>query len=191
VGGVMTAVPGVEAGGEIDGHGSIDGVTEAALPLLLLEGLEEHDPASVEGFDEVKGPLGGGGGVVEGGPGLFVVGLDGGPVLGEGELNAEECVHVGVGDVVDELADGPTAVAVGGSELAVAEVLNGVAEMRRQVGKDADGGEAIVDRDGFGALEFSDGVPGVEQLGRHGGAPVRCQEEGSIAGAMEREMCER
>ncbi len=167
MGGVMPAVPGVEAGGEIDGHGSVDGVAEAALPLLLLKGLEEHDPARVEGFDEVERPLDGGGGVVEGGPGLFVVGLDGRPVLGKGEFDAEEGVHVGVGDVVDELANGPTAVAVGGSKLIVAEVLNGVAEVGGQVGKDADGGKADLMRDGLRALEFSDGVPGIEQFGRH------------------------
>ncbi len=95
--------------------------------MLVVKGLEEHDPAGVEGFDEFEGPLDGRGGVVQGGPGLLVVGLDGGPVLGEGEANADDGVHVAVGDVVDELADGPAAFAVWRVELLVAEALDGVA----------------------------------------------------------------
>ena len=171
VGGVVAGVPGVEAGRELDGDGAAVGMAEAALPLGLVEGLEEHDPAGVEGFDEVEGPLDGGGGVVEDGPGVFVVGLDGGPVLGEGELEAEDGVHVGVGDVVDELADGPAAVTVGGSELGVVEVLDGVAKVGGEIGEDGDGGEAVVAGDGLGRLELADGVPGIVRLGGHARAP--------------------
>ena len=131
VGGVVAGVPGVEEGGELDGAGSHLGVAEASLPLGFVERLEEHDPAGVEGFDDVEGPLDRAGDVVEEGPGVFVVGLDGWPVFGEGELDADDGVHVGVGDVVDELADGPAAVAVGGGELGVVEILDGVAEVGR------------------------------------------------------------
>ncbi len=109
-------------------------MAEAALPLVVGEGLEEHDPAGVEGFDELERPLDGGGGVVQRGPGLLVVGLDGGPVLGEGEANADEGVHVAVGDVVDELADGPAAFAVGGVELGVVRPLTA---LRSSVGRSA------------------------------------------------------
>jgi len=171
VGGVVAGVPGIEEGGEFDGHGAAIGVAEDALPLSLVEGLEEHDPAGVEGFDEIEGPFDGGDGVVEAGPGVFVVGLDGGRVFGEGEFDAKEGVHVGVGDVVDELADGPAAVAVGGSELRVVEVVDGVAEVVGELGEDGDGGEAVVGGDGFGALKLADRVPGIEKVGRHR-APV-------------------
>lgn len=190
MGGVMAAVPGVEAGGELDGHAPVLRVDEAALPLLLLvEGLEEHDPAGVEGFDEVEGPLDGSGGVAEVGPDFFVVGLDSGPVLGECELHAEKGVHVGVGDVVDELADGPAAIAIRSAELVVVEILDGVAEMGGEIGEDGDGGEVVIGRDGLGTLEFPDGVAGIKQLGRHGGAPVGLQEEGSIAMRMGGAVC--
>jgi len=172
VGRVVAGVPGVEGGGELDGHPAVFGVAEAALPLGLVEGLEEHDPAGVEGFDEVEGPLDGGGGVVEDGPGFFIVELNGGPVFGEGEFDADDGVGVGVSNVVDELADGPAAVAVGCAELGVVEVVDGVAEVGGEIGEDGDGGEAVVGGGGAGALELADGVAGVEQLGGHGEAPA-------------------
>ena len=169
VGGVVAGVPGVEEGGEFDGHGAAFGVAEGALPLGFVEGLEEHDPTGVEGFDEVEGPLDRGTGVVEAGPGVFVVGLDDGVVFGEGKFDAEDGVHVGVGDVVDELADGPAAVAVGGSELRVVEVVDGVAEVIGELGEDGDGGEAEVGGGGLRTLEFADRVSGIEQVWRHAG----------------------
>ena len=47
VGEVVAAVPCVEEGGGFDGLGAAVGVVEGALPLLRLEGVEEHDPAGV------------------------------------------------------------------------------------------------------------------------------------------------
>ena len=166
---VVAGVPGVFTGGEFDGGGAALGVVKAAAPLGLIEGLQKHDPAGVEALDQIEGPLDGAGGVVEVGPGVLVVGDDDGPIFGKGELDADNGVGVGVGDVVDELADGPAAFAVRGAELGMVEALDGVAEMAGQLGEDRDGGEAVVGRDGFGALESSDGVPGVKRVRRHGG----------------------
>ncbi len=86
---------------------------------------------------------GGGAGVGELGPELLVVGLDGGPILGEGEADADVGIHVAVGDVVDELADGPAAVAIGGVELRVVQAGDGGAEIFRQGGEDGDGGGVV------------------------------------------------
>ena len=62
------------------------------------------------------------------GPGGFVVGLDGGPVLSERELEADVGVGVAVGDVMHHLAHGPAAVAIGRVELRVAEARDGRAQ---------------------------------------------------------------
>jgi hypothetical protein len=155
---VVTAVPCVGKGGLLDGLGTVLGMVEAALPLIGGEGLEEHDPAGVEGFDELERPLdGGAGGVVEGGPGLLVIGLDGGPVFGEGEANAGDGVHVAVGDVMDELADGPAVVAVGCVELRVAEAVDSVAELAGEIGDGGDGADYIVAGDRLRRVELADG----------------------------------
>ena len=128
MGEVVARMPGIEKRGELDGLGAVLGVDEAAVPLLGREGLEEHDPAGVEAFDEFERPLDGGGRVVKLGPGFFVVGGDDGGNFGEGLANAQDGVHVGVGDVVGELADGPSAFAVGGGKLVFVEIVEGVAE---------------------------------------------------------------
>ena len=161
MGEVVAAVPGVEEGDGFDGEAAaVIGMDEAALELVLGEGLEHHDPAGVEAFDELEGPLDwGGGGVMEGGPGFFVVRLDGGPVLGEGEADAGEGVHVAVGHVVDELADGPAAFAVGGGELVVVQAVDGVAKLLGKLGERADGLHAVSEGDTGGREgEAADGI---------------------------------
>ena len=160
-------MPAVDHGGELDGLASVFGVVESALPLGFVEGLEEHDPAGVEAFDEFEGPLYGGGAVVEGGPGGLVVGFDGRPVLGQSEADADEGVHVAVCKVVDYLAERPAAGAVGGVQLSVGQALNGVAEFAGQVSEGCDGTEPLVYRDDFGSGKFSNGVARVEIGSRH------------------------
>ena len=155
---VVAGVPGVDEGGVLDGHGAILGVVEAALPLGVVEGLEEHDPASVQAFDEFQGPLCGGGGVVERGPSGLIVGFDGGPVLGEGEADADESVHVAVGDVVDELADCPAALAIGRGPLGAVEAVDGVAELAGHLRESGDGFEDVLGGDTLRRDEFADGV---------------------------------
>src|SRR5260370_36424898 len=87
---VMAAVPAIDQRGQLDALRAVLGMAEAALPLDVVERLEEHDPAGVEAFDKLERPLDGGGGVVQGGPGLLVVGFDDGPILGEGEADADK-----------------------------------------------------------------------------------------------------
>ena len=59
------------------------------------------------------------------GPGGLVVGLDGGPILGERQLEADIGVGVAVGQVMHHLARGPAAFAVGRIELGVAQAGDG------------------------------------------------------------------
>ena len=99
--------------------------------------------------------------VVELGPGGLVVGLDGGIVLGEREANADEGVHVAVGEVVDELANRPTAVAIGRVELAGFETGDSVAQVAGKLRQRGDCVLPLVDGDGGGWLEAADGVSGV------------------------------
>ncbi len=72
------------------------------------------------------------------GPGGFVVGLDGGPIFGERELEADVGVGVAVGDVMDDLAHGPAAVAVGRVELGVAQALDGGAKLLGKLAQSVD-----------------------------------------------------
>ena len=167
VGDVVAGVPGVDEGGEFDCLGTVFWVAEASLPFCLGEGLEEHDPAGVEAFDELEGPLDGGGGVMEGGPGGLVVGLDGGPVFGEGEADTYDGVYVAVRDVVDDLTEGPAAFAVWGVELRVSEALDGVAEFAGEIGEGCDGTLAVVHGDDLGPGELPYGVACVDVRGCH------------------------
>ena len=115
-------------------------------------------PAGVEAFDEFERPLGRGDAIVQEGPGFLVVRLDGGPVLGEREPDADDRVHVRVSDMVDELADSPAALAVGCVELRVVEAGDGVAQFLGQIGEHTKGSGAVDRRDGVGALEAADRV---------------------------------
>ena len=87
---VVARVPGVEEGGELDGLGAAypGGGSRAATGLSSSDWrsmTQRAWRASMRLRDHSMGS----GGVVEDGPGFFVVGLDGGPVFGEGELDAE------------------------------------------------------------------------------------------------------
>jgi len=163
---VVFGVPGVEEGGFVVGHGATFGVLDAALPLGFVEGLEEHDPAGVETFDDLERPLGGcGGGVVEHGEELLVVAGHGGPVFGEGFAEAVEGRHVRVGDMVDELADGPSAFAIGRVDLRGVEVAERFAEQLGHLGDGLDGFAEVFGVDGGGRLEVADGVAWVGSFG--------------------------
>lgn len=74
---------------------------------------------------------------------MFVVRLDGGLVFSEGEAKANEGIHVRIGDVVDELAYGPAAVAIGGVEMRFAEGVECGKELLGQIADFGDGGLAL------------------------------------------------
>jgi len=130
VGGVVARVPVVEGESFGEIHAAGFGVVEAALEIFFGHGLEQADPARVQRVDERERDIDGKPAAVgERGPGGLVVWLDGGPIFGEGELEANVAVGVAVGDVVHELADGPATVAVGRVDLRVVEAGDGFAEV--------------------------------------------------------------
>jgi len=145
--GVVEAMPLVEQGCLLDGRGAALGVEEAALPLGWVEGLQHGCPAAMNAGEDSQRESDGAVRVGERGPCLFVVAGDDGRVLGEGEADADEGVHMAVGDVVDELADGPSAVAVGRVDLGVGESGGGVLDR---------GGQSFDGCDRSGYLGFGD-----------------------------------
>ena len=115
-------------------------MAEGALEVFGAHRSEDGVPALVEGFEEGERDLDGRLlHVGELGPAVFGVGLDGGLVLGQAELEADVGVHVAVRHVMDHLADGPAAVAVGGVELPVVEAGDGGAEGGGGAGDGGDG----------------------------------------------------
>ena len=181
VGDVVAGVPAVEEGGVFEVHAAHDGMDEAALPLLVGQVLEQHDPAGMDAFEDLEGPLDGGGVVVEVGPGGLVVGLDDGPVFGEGEAQSDDGVHVTVGKVMDDLARAPAAITVGEVELGVAKALDGVAEFAGEIGEGGDGSDDFVLRDGLGTGELTNGVAGIE---------VRCWHELFLVEGYEKKLAQ-
>jgi len=167
VGYVVDGVPGVEHGGNVKLHGAALCVFEAALELRRRHGLKEHDPAGVDAFKEIDGPLDGSDGVVQFGEGSFVVAGNLGPVFGEGFAEAVEGGHVRVGDMVDDLADGPAAFAVGRVELVVFKVEHGRAKLGWHLTNCFDGVTKVFRRNGFTRSEVADGITRVVGL-RHG-----------------------
>ena len=137
---MVAGVPGVEQRSNFYGLASAFRVNEGAPPLLGLKRLQQYDPARMQRFDELERPLDGGDRVMQIGPGGFVVGHDGGIVFRQCEANADEGVHVAVGNVVDELADGPAAFAVGRIQLDLVELGAGVAQVFGQLGERPQGG---------------------------------------------------
>ncbi len=158
---VVAGVPGVEQCGTFDALRSVFGMNEGALPLFGLERLQEHHPARMQRLDELERPLDGGDRVMEVSPGTLVVGRDGGIVFGECEAHANEGVHVAVGDVVNELADGPAAFAVGRVELGLVELGAGVTQVFGQLGEGPESALQHALRQGLagvGPLEAADRV---------------------------------
>jgi len=168
VGDVVAAVPGVESGGFSEGLAAVFRMNITTLPLIALQGSEKQDPAGVQAFENLKRKIDGSGpSIGKIGPELLVVRFDGGPVLGEGEAHADVRVHMAVGEMVNQLADGPAALSVRGIELSVAQAVDGGAQVFRQRG---DGGDVrgVIGEIGFSAAESADRVARVG-LSRWGG----------------------
>jgi hypothetical protein len=144
---VMLAVPGVLREQEIHGLRAPSGMAEFAGELLRCERAEKDYPARMEIVDQCERRFDRRGfSVRKLGPQIFVIGLDGGLVLGERELEAREGVHVAVADVVYELADSPAAWTIGRVKLGGRKASDGGAETRGDFGDGFDRGAASVGR---------------------------------------------
>ncbi len=122
-----------ERGGE--SLAAVLGMVEATLKVVLASWIRAARPSACAARRSMPAtPSSGACAVGELRPCSFVVGLDGGPILSERELEADIGVRVAVGDVMHDLAHGPAAVAIGRVELGVGEAVNCGAQMRRAVG---------------------------------------------------------
>ncbi len=136
-------MPGVEVQEFIESHWAGDGVDEFAGEGFDGSEFEEDGEAEVDVFDDGERGFDGECGIGEKRPGVLVIRLDGGLVFGEGEAEADEGIHVRIGDVVDELTDGPAAVAIGGIEICLPEGVKCGFEKLGQIADLGDGGLAL------------------------------------------------
>src|ERR1039457_4188249 len=92
------------------------------------------------------------------GPGLLIVGPNGGLALRQRQAPAYVAVHVAVGDVMDGLADGPPFRAVRCIELRVVQPAHGVAVEHGGGGDLRDQCGVSVGRHGLLKIELADGI---------------------------------
>ncbi len=128
---MFLAVVGVEDEHVLEGHGAAFGVEGGAGPGGVGEAAIEADDAFVDAFEDSEGGFDGlGGGVGQFRPIVLAIGLEGRVVFGDDEVGADKHLHVGVGEVVDDLEAGPPAVAVGAAEL----FIGGTGDQLAQLG---------------------------------------------------------
>ena len=99
------------------------GMVVALVELLFAERLQQRHPARMQHPQSIasEAPMGKPA-VGQIGPGSLVVGLDGGPILGQRQLAARVRHGVAVGHVMHHLPHRPAAFAVGRFELRVGQV---------------------------------------------------------------------
>lgn len=164
MGGVVAGVPVVEGEGCGQVHAAALGVNKATMEVVFRERQEERDPALMERIDELERDLGGQAAIGEVGPGGFVIGVDGGPVFSEREFEADQADAVAVGDVMDELADGPAAFALGGVELGLIEAIDSGAEALREQAQSLDVSGADAGQSAGRGAEAANGKPEVVKI---------------------------
>src|SRR5580658_5868409 len=156
---VMPAVPGILRQQKIHRRRAPLRMAEPARPIGGAERAQENHPALVEIVDQHKGRLDRRRlGISKFSPQGFFVGLDGGLVFRERELEARQGVHVAVGDVVDQLADGPAAWTIRRIDLRGRQIRNGGGEARGSVGNHLNVFAALFGREAHDRLEFTDWV---------------------------------
>src|SRR5258706_935509 len=164
---MVAAMPGVEGQGAIQSLNAQYRVVKRARPICLLHRTQHRDPTLVDTVDNGQGNVRGQLLVGEIRPEVFQVGLDGWVVFGEAEFEANESVHVAIGDVVNDLSGRPAAVPVGRVELGVSEALDGGAEFSRGLGYLIEKLRALLGGYGaFGMGEFADGIAWVNGCGQ-------------------------
>jgi hypothetical protein len=133
VSGVVPAVPRVA--GQRDGERDLAAVLRVQVAtgeVVVAERAQQRRPATVERVEELERDLDRSGrDVPQLGPAGLVVGLYRRRLFGERELEPHVAVEVAVGEMVDDLADGPAAGAVRASEVGGAGAGERVAQLRR------------------------------------------------------------
>jgi hypothetical protein len=162
--GVVARMPGVQRKYAGEGLAPKLGMIVAALELSLGEGFKKRYPALMKRGDHGDGSIDGQRTIGQARPCRFIVGLDSGPVLGQGKLGPHVSVGVAVGDVVYKLAYGPAAIAIRSIELRVAEPADGGLNITGKEPQDGDllGAHGRLRRGG--RREAADGIAEVVQL---------------------------
>ena len=146
------------------------GWTNPLLEVLFRHGFEQRNPARVQRVDEDQRAIDGQARVGQARPGGFVVGLDGGPILGERELEADVGIGVAVGEVMHDLAHGPAAVAIGRVELRIAQAADRGAKALGEQAQSFNLRGANAGHAGGGRAEAPDGIAKVFMIGLIGHA---------------------
>src|SRR5215831_15987250 len=112
---MVLAMPRVKSKGILEIHGTYFRMTKRALPLFRSESPQQPHPAIVQGVEKCerdvhRSCLR----VGEFSPGALGVGLDRRIVFGQREFESHVSIQMAVGDMMRDLADGPSAIAVGG-----------------------------------------------------------------------------
>jgi hypothetical protein len=110
----------------------------AALKIRIGERLEQRDPALVNRREHCYGSVDGKMAVCEASPCGLVVWLYGWPVFGEGKLGAHVRVGMAIRDVMDELANRPTAFAIRRVELRMIKSAEGCLKSAREQAQGGD-----------------------------------------------------
>jgi hypothetical protein len=170
VGDVVLAMPGVESDVAIEFHDAQFRMLEFTAEIFGMHGAKDGDPTGVEVLEQRERDFGWDFSAVgEFGPGGFVVRLDAGFVFCERELEAHVGVDVRVGNVVNDLANGPSAGAIRRVELLGSESGNSGAHVRGASGDDIDVPATIILCAETRVMKSADGIREVwSGLGTHG-----------------------
>src|SRR5688500_3914922 len=101
-------------------------------------------------------------------------------------LEAQQCIHVAVREVMHHLPDGPASLTIRGVELIFAEAAHRSPQVGRRGGNGADPFLPAIVSDLPGERERTDGVAQVESWcrGGHTGSPVQCRSRQSDRSTM-------
>ena len=116
VGDVMPAVPGVELQEFVEGHRAVFRVKDLARKGLGGCEFQQDSKAVVQVLNDGERRLNGKRPIRQQCPGFFVIGFDCRLILCQPEAEADKGIHVRVRNVMHQLPDAPSAVAIGSVE---------------------------------------------------------------------------
>ena len=155
----MTAMPGIEREILIQAHLAEHGMNELAIPIGIAHQAQQAHPAIVQGIEQGERNFDGSiAHVGQLGPFAFGVRFDGGFVFCKRQLEADVGVHVAFGNMMNHLASGPAAGAIGRVELGGRERKCGFAKKARRFSNLRNPLAAVGGGDRLGEREFSNGV---------------------------------
>ena len=161
------------------------GMVVTLAEVIIGERLKQCDPALMQSSEENKRDLDGQPATISQlSPRSLVVGFDGWPFLGKGELEADVGIGVAVGEVMNELANSPAAVAIRCVELRIGKAGSHSFDPLRQHAQCLNICGAHACQGAGGCREAADGIAEIIEV-RHGGSIGRIPallETGKVSG---------